>query len=123
MNAFIYYNLHRHVWSIKALEGPKSGLVIAHADNVYLKDAIGSVSEKGRQRVLRERSKNVHAGIVGELIAYTDGPTEAGDLGFPGLTEVTYNPYKYSTFVYKDTEEEYCGSEIAVLSFKKVYTL
>ena len=65
----VYYNLHRKVWSIKAMEGPQKGRVIHHADVVHLTDARPVVSEAGRQRVLRERKKNVHAYIEGQLWA------------------------------------------------------
>ena len=62
----------------------------AHLENVTFK-----VSEAGRQRVLREGRKNVHAYIIGDLV---DGrPLTEGET-------VTYNPYKFSSFVLKDTE-------------------
>ena len=114
MRVFVYYNLHRHVWSIKALEGPQKGLVIGHSPTVLLQNAAGKVSQAGRARVLRERRKNVHAGIVGTLVH-----TEAEGY-FPGL-EVTYNPYKYETFVDKDTEVPYGGSQFAYMDNRRVY--
>jgi hypothetical protein len=48
------------------------------------------VSEAGRQRVLRDRRKNVHAYIVGRV---SDAP---GTL--PGGRRVRYNPYETETF-------------------------
>lgn len=117
IRVFVYYNLHRHVWSIKALEGPQKGLVIGHSDTVLLQDAQGKVSEAGRKRVLRDRRKNVHAGITGTLVH------TGGEGFFPGL-EVTYNPYKYTTFVYKDVDTEpYTGSEYAYMENKKVFVI
>jgi hypothetical protein len=101
MKVFVYFNLHRKCFSIKALEGPDKGRVVAHRDGVLLFDGTFKVSEAGRQRVLRERKKNVHAGVVGrwhETIQGTDITTinpvtiNAGP--------VTYNPYKYDTFVH-----------------------
>lgn len=116
MRVFVYYNLHKHVWSVKALEGEHKGRVIAHSQRVLLANATGKVSEAGRQRVLREGRKNVHAGIVGTLV-------HLGREGFfPGLP-VTYNPYKYDSFVYKDSERVYSGSQFAYLTNKKVYVL
>jgi hypothetical protein len=117
VKVFVYYNLHRHTWSIKALEGAQKGLVVAHSDTVLLQDATGKVSQAGRQRVLRESRKNVHAGIVGELV-------HTGIEGyFPGLTEVTYNPYKYETVIDKDTLEPYGGSQFAYMDNRRVFTL
>ena len=97
MRVFVYWNLHAGLWSVKALEGPKRGLVIARLPEVYLSSPVGKVSEAGRQRVLKEQRKNVHAGIVGDLWHPPRTPT--GD-----TEEVTYNPYKYDSFVYKATE-------------------
>ena len=67
MRVRVYYNLNRAVWSIKAMEGEFKGRVIGYADAVVLSNAHTVVSEAGRQRVLRERRKNVHAYIEGEL--------------------------------------------------------
>ena len=116
MKVFVYYNLHKKVWSIKALEGHDKGLVVGHSPRVLLRDAVGKVSEKGRQRVIREKCKNVHAGIVGTLVH------TGGEGYFPGL-EVTYNPYKYQSFVYKDTGRRYDGSEFCYMADKKVYVI
>ena len=99
MKVFVYFNLHRKCFSIKALEGKNKGRVVAHRDDVLLFDGTFKVSEAGRQRVLKEQRKNVHAGVVGhwdetgtDLITIDRVTT----IGRP----VTYNPYKYSTFVY-----------------------
>lgn len=94
MKVFVYFNLHKRLFSVKALEGANKGRVIAHVDNVSLSDVTFKVSQAGRQRVLREQRKNVHAGVVGTLTPMLWGT---------GL-QVTYNPYKYDTFVCKDTE-------------------
>lgn len=109
MKVFVYFNLHKKVWSIKALEGDRKGRVIGHADCVFLEDINPKVSEAGRQRVIREKRKNVHAGIVGTLKwvdrnsnlrdHFTD--CDANLLG-TCTTPVTYNPYKFRTFVMKD---------------------
>jgi hypothetical protein len=99
MKVFVYFNLRKKCFSIKALEGKNKGRVIAHRDDVLLFDGTFKVSEAGRQRVLREQCKNVHAGVVGhwdetgtDLITI-DRVTIAG-------TAITYNPYKYDTFVH-----------------------
>ena len=67
MRVFVYFNLHKKCLSVKALEGESKGRVIAHADSVELVNATFKVSQAGRQRVLRERRKNVHAGVVGTM--------------------------------------------------------
>lgn len=92
MKVFVYYNLHKHVFSIKAMEGDRKGRVVGYTTHVILSDATPKVSEAGRLRVIRERKKNVHAGIVGIV-------ESLGDIGKQIGEEVTYNPYKFSTFV------------------------
>ena len=106
MKVFVYFNLHKKCFSIKALEGAMKGRVVAHRDNVLLFHATFKVSQAGRERVLREKRKNVHAGVCGTWYGMfgTDATSlsavkERGEL-------VTYNPYKYTTFVYKDDESE-----------------
>jgi len=105
MKVFVYFNLHKKCFSIKALEGAMKGRVIAHRDNVLLFRATFKVSQAGRERVLREKRKNVHAGVCG---TWHDSGNDHGTLS--SVKErgelVTYNPYKYTTFVYKYTEEE-----------------
>jgi len=89
---FIYRNLHKKCYSVKSL---KTGRVIAHVDSIDLIDVTFKVSQAGRQRVLNERRKNVHAGVVGYVAnpIINDRPID-----------VTYNPYKYNSFVIKDNE-------------------
>jgi hypothetical protein len=67
MKVFVYYNMHRKKWSIKALEGVNKGRVVAHSNYVVVSNPIGQVSIKSRESVLLTGRKNVHAGIVGEL--------------------------------------------------------
>jgi hypothetical protein len=66
---------------------------------VLLFDGTFKVSEAGRQRVLRERKKNVHAGVVGHWIGSLDDQLTIERIVYNG-TAVTYNPYKYDSFVH-----------------------
>jgi hypothetical protein len=97
LKVFVYYNLHRKCWSVKALEGPRKGRVIAHTNEVWLDGVEFRVSQAGRQRVLREKKKNVHAGVVGWIV-----PSEGRYI--EGWWErAYYNPYQVETFVRWDT--------------------
>lgn len=99
MKVFVYWNLHRGLWSVKALEGAQKGRVIARLGHLGLEDCEFKVSEAGRQRVLREGRKNVHAGIVGTLEMDADGwpvqehtwPMRGTERFTPGAP-VAYNP-------------------------------
>lgn len=106
MRVFVYFNLHKKVWSVKALSGENRGRVVAHASAVGLDDCEMRVSESGRQRVLREQRKNVHAGIVGTLNGLREADWRYPNhewYGGPDIIlngeEITYNPYKYDSFV------------------------
>jgi hypothetical protein len=57
------------------------------------KDVELKVSEAGRQRVLREKRKNVHAGVKGTRVFRI--PNKDSLFFQPAY----YNPYKYETFV------------------------
>lgn len=119
MRVFVYYNLHKKLWSVKALEGPKKNKVIGHYPTVYLSNAEARVSLPGRARVLRDKCKNVHAGIRGELV---HGWDEALSFVPINSRDVSYNPYFTDHFYYVDNKEKYTGSAQAFLTGKKVYT-
>ena len=63
----VYRNLARDSYSVMAMEGPDKGRVVAWAKEVFLDDVKFVVRESGRQRVLNERRKNVHAFVDGKL--------------------------------------------------------
>ncbi len=100
LKVFIYWNITRGVWSVKALQGPDRGRVIKHATDITLTDCVFKVSEAGRQKVLSQKVKNVHAGVVG----YLDTPVEPDMTG--EQIDVTYNPYKFATFVNRANTEQ-----------------
>jgi hypothetical protein len=93
----IYRNLHRSCWSVVDV---KTGRVIAHRPAVTLTQAEFIVRPAGRAKVLKEHKKNVHAFVVGNLV-YNNGD----DMQRNGPLGVTYNPYKYETFVVRQTEQ------------------
>ena len=104
MRVFVYFNLHKKCFSIKALEGDRKGRVVAHSTTVLLESCKFKVSKAGRQRVLREKRKNVHAGVTGVWINGDRVESHYEFLSMVGR-QVTYNPYKYSSFVIKATEQ------------------
>lgn len=106
---FVYKNLHKDCWSVK-----QDGLVKAHADKLEMWDCSFRVNQKGREKVLKEKRKNVHAGILGRV-------DDIGGTIMVG-TEVTYNPYKYNSFVDKNTESPVYYSGFATLTHNKVLT-
>ena len=107
---FIYRNLHKSCYSVKDW---KTKRVVAHVKSITLIDAKFKVSKAGRERVLREKRKNVHAGVLG----YWD---EKAKPNKKMKTEVYYNPYKYEGFVIKSNEKQIHEAEIVFLHEKGV---
>lgn len=91
-----YYNLHRHTFSIR---DRKTRLVVGHAESVYLTDVTFHVSEAGRQRVLRERRKNVHAFVRGTVTDIDDPWWDEWLDSEQVCGLASYNPYKGGHFV------------------------
>lgn len=90
----VYFNLHLKKWTIR---DRWTKLVLGHADDaVWLKDAEFIVSESGRQRVIREQKKNVHAVVRGIFLSVS----HRNDTPEFNYSKVIYNPYKYNTFVF-----------------------
>lgn len=83
----VYRNLHTGLWSVK------QGVVRFHTSEIVLTNAKFVVNETGRERVLREKKKNVHAYVIGYI--YPPVP-------FIG-EEVYYNPYTCSNFMIAET--------------------
>jgi hypothetical protein len=75
----------------------QNGLVIGHVDRILLQDVQFKVREGGRQRVLREKRKNVHAFVVGTVVDSAFG-ADKDDKDLPA--KITYNPYKAGTFMW-----------------------
>ena len=109
----VYYNLHKHTFSIKYNER-----VILHADYVKLEDVEFRVRSGGRQKVRDEKNKNVHAFVIGTLMDYCQYPCDNLPEP-PSDVVVTYNPYKYDTFVIKSTEEPILNAnEVEMINLK-----
>lgn len=83
----VYFNLHNRLFSI--MHGRS---VVAHVPEVRLTDVKFKVSEAGRQRVLAQQRKNVHAFVEG-IFDHIPEKMELLKVG------VTYNPYKHASFV------------------------
>lgn len=90
-----------------AAEGENKGKVIAYVDSIALDSVKFKVSQKGRERLLAKNRKNVHAFICGTWVENAQAATNI---------EVTYNPYKYSSFVRKlDEQPINCSASVIVI--------
>ena len=102
----VYFNLHKRVWSCRCR---KKGLVIHHAPVIIAPMGAGLVVRgSGRQQVLRQQRKNVHA------FARLDHGSMSKDVQgwaafaeeLEGQIEISYNPYRAGAFYRKDTGED-----------------
>lgn len=112
MRVFVYRNLHKNCLSVRDV---KTGLVVAHVDSIVLKNVKFKVSKSGRERVLREKRKNVHAGVEGEW----DKAAPSPDLS--ECSRVLYDPYRFSSFVREDTLEPQKGCSCAFVTIRGVF--
>ena len=85
---YIYFNLHKKVYSVR-----QSGKVVEHTKHIILKDCRFLVSQAGREKVLREKKKNVHAGVSGYVV------DSIPEYKIYSEQKLTYNPYMYKGFV------------------------
>jgi hypothetical protein len=119
MRAFSYRNLHKNCFSVR---DEATGRVALREDFVCLSNASLVVGQKGRERVLKEKQKNIHAGVRGDLHS----------VGFEavcafhardGWVEVYYNPYKTSTFVVKETGVPVLTAKMVFLGKRGAFAL
>lgn len=91
MRVEVYFNLHKHTFSVRSC---RTGRVMCHTDEVHIDNPTFVVRKAGRERVLREGRKNVHAFVRGDITVFNDFNPHCVD-----CTVVSYNPYKHDTFI------------------------
>jgi len=85
----VYKNLHKQAWSLRALDGPHKGRVIAHAPAVGLTRCHMHINERIRLRIATGAAREVHAWIVGTLAEV--------ELAQP--QRISYRPHERGTFI------------------------
>jgi hypothetical protein len=103
---FIYRNLHTGGFSIK-----HKGKVIERSNSFVAEDIVFKVNEKGRQRVIKEKKKNVHAYSVANKYKITKR------VSIKGSSLATYNPYSSPNFI-SDGVEIFQAKKVAFLNGK-----
>lgn len=98
MRVRVYYNIHKHVWSVQEHIPGRGWRVRHHALALVLEGVTFKVSEAGRQRVIREKRKNVHAYAIGQLVTL--------DTFEYDQERISYNPYKGASFTLGGTPIE-----------------
>jgi len=91
-----YLNLHKDAVSVKSRETENYGTVVSHEQRVCVSDVEFVVQPAGRKKCIESGTKNVHAFVRGE---WEKNKTIGSG------TKITYNPFKYDSFVVEETEE------------------
>ncbi len=104
MRREVYFNLNKHVYSIRA-----KGHSVSYAYTVRVENPTFVVRAGGRATVLRDRQKNVHAFLKGEMKTLDEVPS------IEGLRQVKYDPYKAGYFFDVLTLEPVHEAEYAIL--------
>jgi hypothetical protein len=92
----VYRNLNKRCWSVKF-----TGLPVCHFRNLTMFDCVFIVRQGGRERVLSENRKNVHAFVKGQL----------GHAVAEQFEAATYNPYRSGTFYLKDNGQSVVSAD------------
>lgn len=101
----VYRNLHNGLFSVR---DARTRRVLGHTRKIVLTGVTFKVSQAGRERVLREQQKNVHAVVQGTLSMLSPPSPERG-------IAVTYNPYRFASFVRKDDHSPVEAASCVVL--------
>jgi hypothetical protein len=114
----VHFHIPTKLWSVSTKTGwastwrvvrDRKGRQVLYS-KVVLKDVLFDVRESGRQRTIREGRKNVHAWMEGELLHASRHERTAT---VPCGVHVSYNPYKYTSFVTKPDEEPIVAADFA----------
>jgi hypothetical protein len=113
MRVEAYWNLHKHCISFRET---RKGGTVQHAESLHLENVKFAVQPAGRAKVLRDKAKNVHAFVRGEVVSVGQGIPPQGE-----WVKVTYNPYKYDSFVVAETGEPIHEARAVVIEDKRIY--
>lgn len=117
---------HLHLPRLRAGDTPNvisvktPGKKIEYVSWVELSNPTFKVSEKGRQRVLRDNVRNVHAWVVGDWTS-KGWDCEGSPFDTTGMRRAIYDPWKGDSFVDAETFEPVHSAQRALLVGKSVY--
>lgn len=90
----------------------QKGLVVAHTTNIKLRDIEFKINLKGKERAIKEQTRNVHAYIVGYY-------TENKQIKIK-TNKITYNPFKNKGFYRIDNNQEINNAKFCIINQKGV---
>ena len=92
-----------HNWKHDCYSIMQNGRLKASARQVRLSDVEFRVRESGRERMLRNQRRNIHAYAIGRLLDFVH-PDDDRELGGMSGRSVYYNPYQFAFFADKETQ-------------------
>lgn len=111
----IAYHAVKRCFSIR---DAKTRKVIGYTDRIVLRNVCFLVSQAGRERVLKERVKHIHAYVLGlfeQDLQQLSRENEGCD------DEAYYNPYNTVCFINKSTKEQLTYAELVICEQHRVY--
>lgn len=109
---YTYRNLNKGGFSVK-----HRGLVVNRNDSMIIDNGEFRVSLPGRNRVLKDKKRNVHAYIVSDNFESRDFKLTKDCL------EVTYNPYKAEFFYIKTSGKRIDKADKILLKDGRAYII
>lgn len=113
----VYRNLHKSAANgAPTYSVMQDGLVVAHASGIALTGVQFIVNAAGREKVLREKRKNVHAFVTGYVARECP----------PYTLRASYNPYKAGNFqiapnfAIQSAAGAYVGPEGVLISLSEI---
>lgn len=111
IEADVFRNLNSGGYSVRSREKSMYGEVVSKEQIVIVRDAEFVVHEEGRQRVLEEGVKNVHAVVRGVVVSMDSWTRMEQKESVP----IAYDPYKYEDFVHAETEHAIASADLVCL--------
>jgi hypothetical protein len=111
MRVQVYWNIRKRLWSVR-----HAGRVIHRLGVLYLRNCKFTVQQGGRERMVREQVKNIHAFVDGDFDPQILAHVDISDMLRRNTLEVTYNPYKHETFVFRDCGTQVFDADLVILT-------
>lgn len=106
----VYFNLRKKMLSVQEkING--SWKVVDHVEQIWLGDVKFKVSDAGRQRVIKNKRKNVHA--------FIEGVANKSPEKLIPFDSINYNPYKLERF--HDGQKYVDKAEFVYILGRRVY--
>lgn len=114
----VYKNLHNGFMSVQSYQRGKGWRLAGHTKNLFLADCVFLVYEKGRQRVIAQKQKIVHAyiqGIVANSWLFSSDIKQ--------LKPVSYNPYFLDSFYLVENQTPIKFTKYCLIKQNKVFAM